>query len=473
MSLVSAIPQTIKQIGRTEASGQAARGQWGQSIASIGQMVGQMPQRAADRRLQSQREEANNLNLSASRRNAAADEAMQNAMQQAVQPDGSIDQAKLTALLAGTPAASKLPQILAGLNQLQQTTLQLRTAKITAQDAEDDAIGKIAHSARVVDDPETQAGLLLTGIAAGVKGGVIQADRGKTLIAELLGEDGTSPDPAKVTATLDRLTAGSNEQRRLSVSDAQKKAATENALALADYRQATTEARKTQSGLANFGSQLGRATTAERYARIYAGVPAQLRGYFDAPEDFDPEVSPERARSVLMTPAQQETERHNRSLESAAAAVRAETTRHNREMEKKGAGGKSADDPTYDRDFAEYKLWLDQWAEVQKRKIPPVDEQGYPLQDMSGREVAPEYDAPPPFDEWRRLDKGKRVGVGQVGDVDLAPASSAKKPTAVTPPATGGKTITTSELKAAAKVLNISEAEARDGYIQRGYTVLK
>ena len=476
MSLVSAIPETIKEIGRAKAAGLGAKGQYGQSIADIGQMVGRIPQQMAADRRQKQQDQITTLRLTEAQRAAEADRIIQAATGAALRPDGTLDEAKLAQHLAGTSAVSALPDIVGRFQAVEAGRANLQKARGAAQDVEDDELGKFAAMASVASDPSDQAALLVTGIASGVKAGTISQQRAQTVTAQLMGEDG-APDPQKVADAIKEYQRGSTQQRQLAATDATRRTAELSSEALIEQRKATAAASKAKeeraafdAHLENLSRQLGNAKSKSEYARIYQGVPDTMRSYFDAPESFDPKTSVERAREVLLTPAERETRRHNRATEDANAAVRAEQQRHNKAMERKGSG--EGDDKTWKQDFDEYKTWVGQWEQQQKTKLPPVDDEGEELLDHDDKPIPAPYSPPPSFEDWRRLGKGARVGLGQTGDVDL-PASGQKAtpatPATVAPGSAG--VVTQQQLEAVAKMRNTTVDVQRKRAIAEGFTV--
>jgi hypothetical protein len=190
------------------------------------------------------------LELEAKKRAAAADAALGNAFSTALNPDGSINIPQLTTHLAGTPAASSIPKIVESLNQMNQSSLNLQesgeklaSARNNRDESDRDELGALSAAASSAPDPDTQAGILLTGLASRVKRGRMTQEQANPLIAGMLGDDG-SPDPEKVSSTLKELTQASKEQRQLAATDAQKKAAADSSEALADDRKATAEQKR-------------------------------------------------------------------------------------------------------------------------------------------------------------------------------------------------------------------------------------
>ncbi len=455
MSLIDAIPQTIKQIGAAKARGAAGTGQaWGQSIADIGQAISAIPEQRRRERSLAMAEQINEMRLNQAKREEAASVAIQNATAAALNPDGTVDAAKLTQHLAGTPAASQLPVILDQFNKLAQSKYDLQGKAVDAAAAEADALGALAHAAAQAEHPEDQAGLLATGIASGIKTGTIKAETGNKLLSDVLGDDG-SPNPEKVSEAIKRLQAGSKEQRTLAATDAQRAAATESANALAAERKGKTERDAFNARLTNISRQLAGTNNKAQYARVYAGVPDELKNYFDAPEDWTAD-SATNASDVLMSPD--------------AAAARRESRRHNLVLEKQGdtrnaiarsregrlASGAGADDKVEKDRYQKYKDFASAYEKAQDearmRAPEKIDKDfGTPI----GKDV-PAYLPAPSYEKWKAMTPAERAKVlsqpdARIDDAEMArrlsggtpntPTSAAPVPAApaATPPKAGAK----------------------------------
>lgn len=499
MSLTDAIPETIKEIGRIKAQGQAGRGAYGHALADIGQMAASIPgqvraNRQADqvdalRGQQLQRGaqdlQAGDLDLQAKRRQAAADQAIQNAMSAALNPDGTVDAAKLTQHLAGTPAASALPEILQHLTAMQKSTVDLKLASTNLDDAERDEMGALAAAAEAAGtDPETQASILLTGIASRVKRQRMSNADANPIIAGLLGDDG-APNPTGVKSTLARMKAASKEQRVLDASDSQKEASTEDAKARAAARKEATDQKTLQDALSNLSRQLARTgTNKAQYTQVFRGVPTQYQSYFDAPENWTTD-SAERAADVMLTADQRQSKRHDQALETDAVARREETASHNRALE--DAATVRADS-TIDRKQAEQHKRYDEFTKVWEAAYPKPTAAELALADPT-KPLPPPPPAPPTFEKWSVMTQAERQAVlknpnARINDAEMtrragaAPAVAAAT-AAPPPPAASGKptapdvkkTVTEAELKQSAKVLGISVDAARKQAIAEGFTV--
>lgn len=460
MSLIDAIPQSIKDVGRARASGAAASGAYGQSIADIGQLIARIPAQNAERRSRALKDEVNQLELTTAKRKAAADIAIQNAMSQALGPDGEIDEQKMAAHLAGTPAASQLPQIIDSFTKmkanrlgLEEGQVNLQNAKLKGKEAEDDEIGQVAHIAAQVDSPDDQAGLLATGIASSIARGRITKERGNELLANVLGDDG-NPDPMKVKQAITTMTAGSKEQRTLASTEAQRRNSEENTASLKAQREALTEDRKAvaaERALKNYAAQLASATTQDRYARIYQGIPEEQQAYFDTPETWTPDSSA-HAGTVMMTPAERESMR--RDADTANYRERELGVQgKNAEANMLRARASAARVPA-ETDAPEYKRYKDFAAQYEKardeerQRTPMVyDEAGQqaiadheaakrrnpnikPL-DMSMftkvKGEAATYQPPPSFEKWQAMTAPERAAVMTTPSARISDAELAKR----------------------------------------------
>lgn len=506
MSLVDAIPASIKEIGRIEAAGKAAGGRYGQSIADIGQMVGQIPEQMRVNRSRAMQEQLQTLHLAQAKREEAADLAIQNATTAALLPDGTVDPAKLAQHLAGTPAASKLPAIMDSFNKITENKLRLQQQIINTQEAEDDAIGSIVHAADQAEHPEDKAALMATGFASGRQTGTIRKERANQLLAEILKDDGT-PDPEKVGPAIKRHLAGSKEQRTLAMTEAQKESAAESAKALKEQREATTA----QHALQNYANQLTSTTTRDRYARIYQGIPAEMRGYFDAPEEWTPDSS-RHAGTVMLTPTEREAIRRDTATadrDKATAAYREEqldiarqnadanSTRAETAAATAAATAAKPKDTADDPEYRRYKDFAAQYENAQQearmRAAPRLGADGYPIGD-AGKDIAP-YQPPPSFEKWQAMSPGERAAVlrdpnARINDAELsrrrggaqaapvaapapAAAAPAAPPAATAAPAAGGKMVTLAELERVAKLKGTTVDAQRTRYINAGYAVVK
>lgn len=448
MSLVDAIPQTIKEIGRINAQGRAASGAYGTALADIGSMVATIPAQIQAKKIQDQQMqirqqelETGALTLQQKKRDMAASQALDSAMAQALAPDGTIDPQKLTQHLAGTPAASKIPDILQHLTAMQKSTVDLKQATLNVDESERDEMGSLAAAAEAAgDDADTQAGVLLTGIASRVKRGRMTQEDATPIISGLMadvgGEGPSQPDPEKVKATIARMKTASKEQRTLAATDAQKRAAAESAEALAEDRKAQTEQRK----VVNYARQLAGAENKAIYTRIYQGVPPALREYFDAPEAWTPESS-QHAADVTMTPAQVEQRRHDREAEQRQREADAETKRyHTEEIAARdratAARVKAAKDPSNIENVRAYEQFLSVWDrtypklsnEDRATALAEWEDAHDKLKgEAKARDVKPSFTAPTPpsLEKWTVMTPAERQRVisepgSRITDAEMA-----------------------------------------------------
>lgn len=352
MSLVEGIPQTIKEIGSARAGKAAARGNYGPTLARIGQGIADLPNELQQNRAADQREQLGNLQLADAQRKQAASQALDQAMTSALKPDGTFDSSLLAQHLAGTPAAGQYPEIQEHLNAWQESELRLKKANEDAKGAEADAMGRLAKGASAAGDPHDQAGVLLAGLASRVKQGLMRQEDATDVISNFMGDD-NQPDPEKVKATIERMLQESGEQRELGVKESHAKYETENAASLAEDRQSSIVKRQADAAtatqkaneetaaktLTNTAKMLASATTKDRYAQIYRGVPENLKDYFHAPDEWDKDLSPKVARLAAMTPAEQTSALDRMTDNERADISRRETERHNRAMEARPVDG--------------------------------------------------------------------------------------------------------------------------------------
>jgi hypothetical protein len=469
MSLVDAIPQTIKEIGRINAEARLRSGlRTGALVGGIGEMIGSIPARERQRkqqeraeRSQAMQETIQALQLQRAQRQQMAEEALQGAMSTALNPDGSVDHLKFTQALAGTPAVSLLPQVLEGFNKLQRSQLDLQGAKLDAAEAEDDALGALAHAADQLPEADHKAGTLLTGLASGVKLGTVRSARANELIAAMLGDDG-NPIPDQVAGTIKALTAKSSKQRALAASDAQKEAAAASAKALAEDRTADTAREKFATSLGNYSRQLAATKSQARYAQVFAGIPPEFRSYFDDPADWT-EQSAENAGLALATPAdrirlkgeqrqadaqrqQLDVSRGNLDVSRGRLKLDQEKEQHD-EDDAKATGAQSRAELTQYKDFTtRYERARDE----ERQRAP----RGY---DADGNTIirAPQYQPPPSIEKWRAMTPQERQQVitspdQRIDDAEMArrggsalstqPTSTAPAPAAATPATTPAPT---------------------------------
>lgn len=519
---MDAIPQSIREIGRLRAGGHAAKGAYGVALSDIGTLAASIPaqmqqqqQLEAQTQVRQQQMEMGALELADKKRAMAADEALSQAMAQALSADGMIDPQKLTQHLAGTPAASKLPEILQRLNQFQKSSIDLRVSQSAADEADRDEMGSLAAAADAAgEDPETQAGVILTGIASRVKRSKMTAEEANPIIAGLLGDDG-SPDPAKVKSTLAKMKAASKEQRQLSATDAAREAQTEDAISRRADRTEVTAQRKLVDGLTNYSRQLGATTDQARYARVYQGIPETLKGYFDPPDAWSPE-SARHASEVLLSPDQRadnarqaETARQTAADRTADNArqdtAAAETRRHNlkteetsaereRRLKASGGAGSGNEDGVYSTTS---KRGYDAFVENYEKRYPPKPKEKAP--DATGFTPAPVSQAgdidlpadrppPPSLEKWYWMSDRERQAVianpnaritdaellrrQETGDVEPQPTAQSPQPQTSAKPG-AGKVVTIAQVRGFAKQAGISEDAAREQAIREGYAVVK
>lgn len=466
MSLVDAIPASIRAVGAAKSNRAAAGGAYGQLLGQLGRAVAQIPALNRQRQSDAMRTEILAMQQDRARRETAAEEAINRAMSAAIDPaTGSVDRTKLAQNLADTPAAAKLPSILQQFDAMDQTALRLQGAKIDLSEAEDDVLGSIAHAASQLDTPDDRAGILAAGVAAALNQGTLRKESANAALAAVLGADG-NPDPARVDEAVKAFTAKSGKQRQLQASDAQKKAAQEAQTALSEEREAKTVETKRQTALKNFSSQLSRTgTNRDLYGRIYANIPAEYRDYFDSPDEWS-EESAQHAIEALMTPADRirvqaeerqrraaeaQAERDRRRLENDEERLELERRRvADQEKRTRNAAAKEANGGKTEYDV--YKDWAAQYErsrEEERQRAPEqVDKYGF----GTGVKTMPEYKPPPSFQKWQAMTPAERAQVmtspgTRISDEEMnrrkggSPSPTTNQPTqnapAASAPATG------------------------------------
>ncbi|HON93087.1 MAG TPA: hypothetical protein PKZ07_16070 [Sedimentisphaerales bacterium] len=451
MSLVDAIPQSIRAVGAAKASGAGVGGAaYGQLLGQLGQVVGRIPEMNRRRQSEAMQAEIRTAQLERERRQQAAENAINSAMSAALDPStGSVDRAKFAAHLADTPAAAKIPDMLAHFDELDSASIRRQADKIGLDEAESDVIGSMAYAASRLDGADDQAGLMATSIASAIKQGTLRPDTGNAVLASILGPDG-NPDPAKVGETLSQLQARSGKQRTLKATDAQREAARASAEALNEQRSAQADKIRTETALRNYSSQLARAAgNREMYARVYSGIPDEFKDRFDSPDEWT-EDSGQRAIEAVMDPTERirlqgerrqaakdlaSEERDKRRLELEARRVAAEERRVANAAAKDAKAATGADDPEY----KVYKDWSAQYArardEERQRAEPKVDEYGY----ATGVKNMPAYQPPPSYQKWQAMTPAERATVmtspgARISDAEMASRTGQGAPSSQKPP---------------------------------------
>lgn len=429
VSLIDAIPQSIRAVGAAKSNRAAAGGAYGQLLGQLGRAVGQIPALNRQRQSEAMRNEILAMQQEKQRRETAAEEAINRAMSSAIDPaTGSVDRMKLAQNLVDTPAAAKLPAILEQFDAMDQTALRLQGAKIDVAEAEDDVLGSIAHAASQLDTPDDRAGILAAGVAAALNQGTLRKESANAALAAVLGADG-NPDPAKVDEAVKAFTAKSGKQRALQASDAQKKAAQEAQASLSEEREAKTVETRRQTALKNFSSQLSRTgTNRDLYGRIYANIPAEYRDYFDSPDEWS-EESAEHAVEALMTPgdrvrvraeerqqraAEAQAERDRRRLENDEERLGLERRRvADQETRTRNAAAKEANGGKTEYDV--YKDWSAQYERARDEErqrapeVPNTDENTKWTKPFIKQ--MPDYQPPPSFQKWQAMTPAERAQV--------------------------------------------------------------
>jgi hypothetical protein len=352
-------------------------------------------------------------------------------------------------------------------------------------------MGALGHAAEQPEDPNDQAGILLAGVASRVKKGLMTQEEAAPIVAGLMGDDG-QPDPEKVKGTIARLKAASKEQRTLADTDTRAAANAENAATSKAQRDEITAERKQKTALTNYASQLTKTTSQAQYARVYAGIPDDLKPYFDAPEEWTPQ-SRIRANDALLTPEQREAKRTRDINEVDKAAAAAETKRYhdatiaarNRGIDvQAGKTGKAGAATSNAGEVREYNAFVKSWTE---RYPKPAGANAF---DADGN-PKPAPPAPPSLQKWSVMTPAERERVlsepgSRIDDAEMlklmgedvpetptggtapkpAPIQGSAKPGA-------GKMIKADALKALAKQWNMDEEDARAEAIKLGFALVK
>ncbi len=264
MGLVSDIAQSYRDIGQAHAAGQRDVGQiYGNLISGLGQLPEQIhKQQQADQiqqqeaTIRTQQVAGGDLELQAKRRAMLAQDALGKAMSSAVNPDGSFNTDLLQKSILSNPAtAAEWPKIQEGLMAAREKSGQVRKLDDEHATAENEHVSALANAADAASDPTEKAGILLAGLAQGVREGSIDRDHGTAILSQVVGEDG-QPDPAKVSGVLARM-------KQLSAADVEKRAQAAKATTETAGAQATQTFQAAHGGLTpeQIAQQTNQATT--------------------------------------------------------------------------------------------------------------------------------------------------------------------------------------------------------------------
>lgn len=454
MSLTDAIPQTIKEIGRIRAGGQAARGQYGQSIADLGQMVSQIPAQMEAKRVAREQEQVRQQQLQIQQgqlkeqqRKQAADDALNTAMSQALTPEGDVDLALLGSHLKGTPGMSEFPALVQHFTAMKTSAAQLKGQQFKNASDEADYMGSLAAGSDAFTSPEDKAGALAAGLASAVKQGLLPPEQAHEILNGMIGDDG-APDPVGVSSTILKLRQTSDAQRKLDDDHARTNALNQASIAQAEETGRKSSEEKAATRLANYSAQLGAATSKTGYAMVYRGVPDDLKDRFDAPEAFDPKTSPQRARFAAMSAKEQQDAIHAIAAERSAEQLRAiEVAR-----EKRLAAGGAEETPAEKRETAAYKQYVSDYehAQTEARMRSGTTMTIGPDQMPVTTSNAGPYTPPPSLEKWKAMTPSERQAVmtnpnARITDAEMArrsgggtaPAASSATGVIVTNPTTG------------------------------------
>lgn len=250
------------------------------------------------------------------------------------------------AIKSGVPGAVVRAQaVLKGLTAHEKETAEIQKIKSDLEDKQHDAAARVAVAAKTKGadgvehyDPDVLLGGLYHAAvdqqnpAAAKAIQMLHAATDPKLRQQLADEWGRKLEAGASAATITaraRQSTAETSATRLALETPKIQAETANA-------QTTGEEKKTQ----NAAAQLAAATTADQYRRVYRGLPVAIAEKFDSPDSFDPKTTPDRARQIGMTPAQQQTGAHEKVLEAQGAkriqlswAEFQEHVRHNKNLE--------------------------------------------------------------------------------------------------------------------------------------------
>ncbi len=194
-----------------------------------GQQFAQDQELKLKRQQQQQSLQMDALKLQQAKSTELAQAALDNAMSNALKPDGSIDVSKLAEGVKGTPAASELPKIQESLLALQAKAADVAKTKGEVAKQERDHMAAVANAADSIPEAE-QPGWLLTHLAQSVKAGAIDSDEATSILSQMIDPSTGQPDPGKTKIVLQSMKA-------LSSGDVKDRAEAAAAAQLATTRQ--------------------------------------------------------------------------------------------------------------------------------------------------------------------------------------------------------------------------------------------
>lgn len=257
----------------------------------------------------------------------------------------SFDKAKFAQSLIRSGHGAAVPGVLEGLTKQEKATAEVQKLKQEIDEKWKDASARSAFGARVTGadgvthwDPDKLLGVAYhDAIEMNSQTAMKMVEllhsttdpQQRQQLADNIGKRLESGASAATVTAWSRAQQADTGGKRLALETPKIEAETANA-------QTTGEEKKTQ----NAAAQLAAATTADQYRRVYRGLPVAIAEKFDAPDTFDPKTTPDRARQIGMTPAQQNTARHEKVIEAQGAkhlelswSEFQEHVRHNKQIE--------------------------------------------------------------------------------------------------------------------------------------------
>ncbi len=339
-------------------------------------------------------------------RTAAEARAMQQkigqVMSQSVGQDGAPDEAKLRqGFLADPQLAPHWPDVQANITKAKEATAKLRETfqKVDADD--DEKVAAMEPLLKAANYDPAVAAKLLQEVGPG-----FSPEKQRDLLQQIQ----SNPTPQAVQQIFVSRASADKTQ----ATNAHLAAETAGAAELAADRKAKSEDEKASRALANASKQLymaaSRDKTGAQYADVYAGLPADLQGKFDAPARFDDSTA-ERALQAAMTPDQitQRTETAKRDAavnadrdaarEQARLTAQATAAYRKASLDKRGGAQKDAEE---ERDFRNWSVAMARAkstfdAQLESWKL----EHPFATEDTVKESPPPKFVPPPDYPTFR------------------------------------------------------------------------
>lgn len=161
-----------------------------------------------------QQQQVIDLELQEKKRAAAAEDAINNAMSNAIRKDGTVDIEKLGQGFIGTPGAGAFPKVAKSIGEVEEQKAKALKARLEAKMLEADYAGALATAADTAEDPEDKAALLAAMFGSGISSGLLDMKEMAPILSKGLNDDGT-PHPENVQGVIRLIQARSKEQRDL------------------------------------------------------------------------------------------------------------------------------------------------------------------------------------------------------------------------------------------------------------------